>query len=115
MMPLMPLRKKMAANCHDCGWLPSMRAEIRKAAQLATPMNAWSNARNFPRTGGGTRVEIQGSHAQLEMPRSRLKMKRRKRIKDSFVSAFRNVMPGMSAMAKMKITRLRSEERRAGK
>src|SRR5688500_17566453 len=105
-MPLMPLRKKYAANCHDCGWFPNINAETRNATQLATPMKAWSAARKRPRNWVGTSEEIQGSQAQLEMPRRRLKMKSRKRISESLACDLRKAIPGISAIAKMKKTRL---------
>src|SRR5687767_10849688 len=73
--PIAALKANRTANCHGAGVCPRHRAERIKLMKLARLTQAASRERYFPRTPSGTREAIQGSQAQLEMPRERLKAK----------------------------------------
>ena len=75
--------------------------------KLARFWTAWSRPRYLPRNGPGTSAVIHGSHAQLEMPRDRLKQNSSISISASRLSALRNTpVSGTNAIAKMNMTRV---------
>src|SRR5688500_1164949 len=81
--PMIPLNAKRAANCQAWGVCPRHTADKIKLTKLAKLTQPASRERNFPRMSSGTKEVIQGSQAQLEIPRDRLKAKRNIMIKAS--------------------------------
>src|SRR6266702_3149424 len=73
--PMMALKANRMANCQGrgCGSPVRQAAAIRKVTKLAEFCTPASLTRYLPRRSGGTSAVIQGSQAQLEMPRERLK------------------------------------------
>src|SRR6266542_437099 len=105
--PMMALKVKSTANCRGRVCPARHAAEIKKVTKLATFCTAASRTRYFPRNAAGTSTVIQGSHAQLEMPRDRLKQNNSARSKASRLAAVRNApVKGTSAMMKMNVTRV---------
>src|SRR5579871_5755344 len=105
--PITPLKTNSAENCHACGSSPSVNAATRKVMKLAQFAQAASRNKYFPRNAGGTSPVIHGSHAQLEMPRDRLKQNSSDRTSTSRVFASRNFpVNGTSAIPKMNKTRV---------
>ena len=73
--PMTALKAKRTANCHGFGSPARQNAASRKQTKLARLTHPASRAKYLPRTGAGTSELIQGSQAQLEIPRDRLKAK----------------------------------------
>src|SRR5688572_11534707 len=73
--PITALKVKSTEYCQGCVFPASVAAETRNVMKLATFWTAASRTRYLPRDSGGTRAVIHGSHAQLEIPRERLKQK----------------------------------------
>ena len=99
------LKANTAVNRQPPGSRPSTPAHSSSATMPAVLMTAASRERYFPRTPSGTSPVIHGSHAQLEMPRDRLKQNSSPMSNASRLPASRNVATGTSAMAKMNSTR----------
>src|SRR5204862_197838 len=105
--PMKALKANKAANCQGCGLPARHEAPSKKQPKLARLTHPASRERYLPRIGAGTSEVIQGSHAQLEIPRERLKAKRSRRISARRLVGFRNTcVIGTSAIPKMNITRI---------
>src|SRR5438067_9774442 len=87
--PMMALKAKRTLNCQACGPLARQAAASKKQPKLARFTHPASRARYLPRTAAGTSEVIQGSQAQLEMPRERLKAKRKRSSNAKRLVAFK--------------------------
>src|SRR3954470_19716652 len=74
--PMSALKAKRMENCQACGSVPRQKAAMTKVMALQKFAHAASRTRYWPRNDCGTSAVIQGSQAQLEIPRERLKQKR---------------------------------------
>src|SRR5262245_56653793 len=81
--PITALKANSSANCQGPGSPARQAADTRKVTKLHEFCVAASIERYFPRKEAGTRIVIQGSQAQLEMPRDRLKQNRSAKIRTS--------------------------------
>src|SRR5262249_34962241 len=105
--PMTALKANRMANCHGRGSPARQAAATRKVRKLAKFWTPASRARDLPRRAGGTRAGIQGSQAQLEMPRDRLKQKSSINISASrFLASKKTPVSGTRDMAKMNMTRV---------
>src|SRR5690606_26742842 len=97
--PARALKAKRTENCHAAGSFPSSSDAKIMVTKLPQFTQAASIVRNFPRTEAGTREDIHGSQAQLDMPRERLKPNRNRRINDNrAVASTNDDSSGTSAM-----------------
>src|SRR5437868_3177097 len=71
--PITALKAKIAANCDERGLPARQAAATMNVTKLPEFCTAASRDKYFPRKVTGTNSVIQGSHAQLEMPRDKLK------------------------------------------
>src|SRR5260221_14412038 len=105
--PMQALKANRTVNCQGCGLPARHEAPSKKQPKLARLTHPASRARYLPRIGAGTSEVIQGSQAQLEIPRERLKAKSSRRINARRLVGFRNTcVIGTSAIPKMNITRI---------
>ena len=104
---MIALKANRLANCHGRGSPARQAPASRKVMKLARFWTAASRARYLPRNGAGTSAVIHGSHAQLEMPRDRLKQNSSISISARQLSGFRKMLvSGTSAIAKINMTRV---------
>src|SRR4030095_3529413 len=99
--PIIALNAKSTANCHAAGCAPRQKPERMKLTKLAKFTQAASRERYRPRREAGTSEVIQGSQAQLEMPRDRLNANSSVNISARRVDLSRKLSRGTTAIAKM--------------
>src|SRR5262245_44117770 len=103
---MMALNPNKMAKRHCCGFDPRQAAEKTMVRKLPQFTHAASRVRYLPRTASGTRDVIHGSHAQLEMPRERLKQNRNINMSASRVELSRNDRSGTNAIRKINMIRV---------
>src|SRR5262245_11013653 len=88
--PASALNANSRENCHGRDEPLSRPAETRKATKHPKFIVAASRTKYLPLKSGGTSSVIQGSQAQLEMPRDRLKQNNSAITNASWLLASRN-------------------------